>query len=205
VQLLERFVFRYKIIVGAHIGAATDVYHKQALLVRSSPTSYKVSNLQKALRELLEASAADAIFGSRLNDQEYSPTASNKSIRYLLMTLEHYRQWYLSGAKGKPHCNDKSRVFDFSNTSIEHIYPQNASPKDPALEPLVNNLGNLTFLSPTENDAMGNKSFTVKKPLLAKSTVLLNHDIAKAPTWDVAAIDSHRELLIKMAQKVFVV
>lgn len=205
VQLLERFVFRYKIIVGAHIGAATDVYHKQALLVRSSPASYKVSNLQKALRELLEASAADAIFGSRLNDQEYSPTASNKNIRYLLMTLEHYRQWYHAGAKGKPQCNDKSRVFDFSNTSIEHIYPQNASPRDPALEPLVNNLGNLTFLSPTENDAMGNKSFAVKKPLLAKSTVLLNHDIAKAPAWDVAAIDSHREMLIKMAQKVFVV
>ncbi len=205
VQLLERFVFRYKIIVGAHIGAATNVYHEQALLIRKSPATYKVSSLQSAMRTLLDTSAGDAIFGSRLSDQEYSLNASNKSMRYLLMTLEHYRHWYVAGARGKPRCQDKSRVFDFANTSIEHVYPQNASQKDAALEPLINNLGNLTFMSPAENDGMGNKGFALKKPLFATSSVFLNHDIAKASAWNAAAIDLRRDTLIKMAQKVFVI
>ena len=203
IQILEKFVFRYKTIINGHIGPATAIYQTQAIEIRKSPANYTTKNLQKALAHLISSNADDAKFRVVLGELKYSRIASNKPIKYLLMTLEHYHSWYASGAKGKPNCKDKSRVFDFSNGTIEHIYPANANPKDPALEPLVDTLGNLTYLGLTDNDAVGNKLFSEKKSIFEKSSILLNRTVAANMTWDEKTIDEHKKLLIDMAVKVF--
>ena len=84
------------------------------------------------------------------------------------------------------------RVFDFSSTTIEHVYPLKASAadKDVALEPLKNDLGNLTFLGPEDNDIVANESFDKKRPLFAKSSVRMNQEIAKLSSWDKASIEA---------------
>jgi Protein of unknown function DUF262/Protein of unknown function (DUF1524) len=205
VQILERFVFRYRIVANAHIGPATSVYNQQAVALRASPTTYKLGALRTELKDLLNTHASDSRFATNLGELQYSTLASNKAIKYLLMTLEHYARWYQDGAKGSPVCKDKSRVLDFANTTLEHLHPQKATHKSPHLEALVNALGNLTILGPSDNNAAGNKPFSEKQPILAASTISLNNRISSVATWDAAAIAAWQEELKAMALKVFVV
>ena len=110
------------------------------------------------------------------------------------MTVEYYYQWYKSGANGTPVCVDKSRIYDFAGTSIEHIYPRNAigSVLDSSLEPLKNTLGNLTIMDPAQNTIGGNDSFTIKQPLYQSSSVVLTQEIGAKTTWTRTEIDNYR-------------
>ncbi|WP_207002077.1 DUF262 domain-containing protein [Trinickia mobilis] len=204
VQMLERFVFRYKAIVNAHIGPATSVYQKHALEIRNNPKAYQTKLLRQALEQLLALEADDSKFRTRLSELEYSRATSNKPLKYFLMTLEHYAAWYSAGAKKSPACMDKSRIFDFSNGTIEHVYPANAALKDAALEPLIDSLGNLTILGPGDNGAIGNQDFSMKKAVFGKSNISINRTIADSTHWNVAALNAHKERLLDMALKVFV-
>lgn len=204
VQMVERFVFRYKLIINAHIGPATTIYQKHALEIRKNPSTYQISSLRNSFKDLLNLEADDLKFRTRLAEIKYSRTSSNKSLKYLLVTLENYSAWFEAGAKKLPTCIDKSRILDFSNCTIEHIYATNASSKDATLDSLVDTLGNLTILGPTENGAIGNKSYSHKRPLFAKSNVSINRIIAKSASWNKSSIDSHKDLLLDMALKVFV-
>lgn len=205
VQMLERFVFRYKNVSNAHIGPATNVYNKQAVAIRGAPAAYKTVMLKADLQPLLLAHASDTRFSTALGELEYSTLASNKTIKYFLMTIEHYARWYQDGAKGAPVCKDKSRVLDFANTTLEHIYPQNSVPTDPQLIQVVQSIGNLTILGPTDNDAVGNKPFLQKKAVFAKSTISLNAQLSSIAVWNVAAVNAWKEELKVMALKIFVV
>lgn len=109
------------------------------------------------------------------------------------------------GAKGAPTCKDKSRVLDFANTILEHIYPQNSATSDTQMDQVVQSLGNLTILGPMDNDAVGNKPFSQKKAVFAKSTLSLNVNISSVALWDVAAANARKEKLKAMALKIFVV
>lgn len=204
VQLVELFVFRYKTICNLHISPLTKVYLEQAKAICDDPAAYRVGKLRSALHSLQTAKALDSIFRSNLpSELTYKPGGGNKPLKYFLMTTEHYVRWYQEGAQGKPKCKDTTRVFDFTNTTIEHIHPQNAAPPDPALEKLVNTLGNLTFLGPKDNDAAGNKSFAQKKPIFEKSSVLLNRMIGRENSWDKSRVEARQQHLIEMALKIF--
>lgn len=204
VQLLERFMFRYKVICGAHIGAATNVYHSQAVAIRSNPGKYKVLMLRTALQDLLDKSATETVFRPGLQTlMVYSRELSNKPLKYFLITLENYLRWYREGASGVPRCLDKLLVFDPSATTIEHIYPEGASPKDPALEPLRDTLGNLTLLGSTDNDAAGNKKFAEKKKILKQSLLLLNREIATKGAWTAAVVNIRQKDLEDAAMRIF--
>ncbi|MEO3470933.1 DUF262 domain-containing HNH endonuclease family protein [Roseomonas sp. CAU 1739] len=203
VQMLERLMFRYKIICDAHIGAATSIYHAQAVKIRKASTSYKIAELRKELQGLLDKSANDMVFKSRLQGMMYSRELTNKPLKYLLITLESYLRWYRAGAKGAPKCLDKMVVFDPSATTVEHVYPEKASPADGTLEPLLDTLGNLTLLGSTDNDAAGNKPFSKKKTIFEKSLVGLNQEIAKNTAWTAAVVEARQTDLEKVALKVF--
>ena len=59
----------------------------------------------------------EATFRNDLLKLEYKTSGgSNKPIKYLLMTVEYYYQWFKDGATGSPTCLDKSRVYDFAGT-----------------------------------------------------------------------------------------
>jgi len=206
VQLVERFAFRYKNISNQHVTPLTKIYHDQSVAIRSSPSSYKVRMLKNALRTLQTAKAPDVVFAPLLMKQlVYNPSAGNKVLKYFLVTVEYYLKWYERGANGNPKCLDKATVFDFTNTTVEHIYPLNPEPaaSDPALQPLTNDLGNLTFLGPDDNDTLANKDFATKKPEFARSSVLMNREIAKKAKWDKSEIESRKEELKDIALKVF--
>lgn len=207
VQTIERFIFRYKTISNKHISPVTSIYLEQSLAIRASTETnpYRVSVLKSKLRELLNANAPDPVFRSNLEQLEYMPKGSNKPLKYFLMTLEHYYRWYDDGGRGEPECRDKTRVFDFTNTTIEHIYPQRARVERPSLNPLINDLGNLTFLGSDDNQDAGNEDFLEKRLIFMQSSVALNREIGSLDQWDEASVQEHKKKLLDMALRVFTV
>ncbi len=205
-QLLELFIFRYKYICNNHVGSLGKVYLEEAIEIRKDPINYNIENLRKKLKLLQESNAQDDKFRALLKDIKYQTRASNKLLKYFLITTEYYLQWYINGANGVPVCLDKSRIFDFSNTTIEHIYSQNVngSDSDLKMEEIKNTLGNLTILDPYTNSNLGNISYSNKVTYFGSSSVLMNREIkANYQTWNSNTINSRTELLLDMACKMF--
>ncbi|WP_287297905.1 DUF262 domain-containing HNH endonuclease family protein [Mesorhizobium sp.] len=203
VQILERFCFRFAVLVGGPRAEASNVFNKHAVEIRRNPAAYNMGSLVTDLHDLIALHAPDDVFRSRLAAFGYPRSESKKPLKYFLMTLEHYVRWFDDGAKGRPDCRDRVRVFDFENGTIEHIYAENAAQPDPQLQPLLDTLGNVTMLSPAENDAAGAKNFADKKKYLAASTSKLNQEIAAEQDWTVQAIGRRHDRLIEMALRVF--
>lgn len=207
VQLLEKSFFRYKTICNQHATPLKKIYCDESLAIRQSLHSYDVCSLKKKLQNLIKTKAPDHTFKNLLATLEYkeSGSGSNKVLKYFLMTIEYYYQWYQSGAVGNPGCFDKSRVYDFAGTSIEHIYPQRVqeSSKILKLEPLKNTLGNLTILDPKQNTIGGNDDFNSKQNIYLSSSVLMTREIAKNANWTEIELKAHNDLLINIALKIF--
>jgi hypothetical protein len=104
-----------------------------------------------------------------------------------------------------PTCLDKSRVYDFAGTSIEHVYPRNADTanKDLDIEPLKNTLGNLTIMDPAQNTIGGNDNFIQKRSLYQNSSVILTKEIGEKTIWTKNEIENHQNLLINAAMTIF--
>ncbi len=206
VQIVEKTFFRYKIVCNQNVTPLKNIYYQESLAIRRDPSSYKISSLRQKLQNLIDSKASNQTFKNALETLEYKEVGgSNKPLKYFLMTVEYYYQWYKNGAIGTPVCTDKNRVYDFAGTSIEHIYPQNAvsSNLDTTLEPLKNTLGNLTILDPAQNSVCGNDPFTAKRLPYQASTVLLTREIAAKTAWLQQEINDHKNLLIDIAMKAF--
>jgi len=205
VACIERFVFRYKTIVNAHVGPMTQVYLEHAKAIRDSGKC-KIQDLRTDLSELIDKHAPDSIFETAIREKKFSPSGKNIDIRYFFITIEDYANWYELGAQGKPKCKTKTRVFDFGETTIEHVYPKNptAGDKDCELEIVKHALGNLTILGPKDNNRLANKPPDQKLQAFEQSNLKLNRDIAKNDKWTKAKVDKRTEDLASIALKVFV-
>ncbi|HEY9673681.1 MAG TPA: DUF262 domain-containing HNH endonuclease family protein [Waterburya sp.] len=206
VQLVEKTFFRYKVICNQHVTPLKGVYYQESLAIRQKPTAYNISRIRAKLQNLINNKATNLTFSNALNTLEYKEVGgSNKPLKYFLMTVEYYYQWYKNGATGTPVCVDKSRVYDLAGTSIEHVYPRNASGAglDTNLEPLKNTLGNLTIMDPAQNTLGGNDAFMSKAPLYRASSVLLTQEIGAKTVWAQNEIDDHKQLLVNAALKIF--
>jgi hypothetical protein len=168
--------------------------------------------LEEKLRNLINNRASAQEFQAKLEWLEYQESGggSNKPLKYFLLTAEYYYPWFKQGAVGVPKCFDKTRVYDFASTSIEHIYPQNAtsgsSVFDSSLEPLKHSLGNLTILDPALNVMGDNDDFLTKKPIYQSSSVFLTkNEIGEKAAWTLNEITSHKRLLIDIGMKIFTI
>ena len=205
VAAIERFVFRFKTIGNAHITPMTKLYLRHAKKIRETP-NYKISELRKDLKALAEKAVPENVFKANLREVKYSARGRNGHIRYMLITLEDYASWYEQGAQGTPKCKDKTRIFDFSNTTLEHIYPQSVKGTDKieALEADKHTIGNLTIFSHQDNDTVANKTYSAKRAVLQTSNLKLNRDIAVSENWTAKEIEKRTTRLIEMALRVFI-
>ncbi len=206
VQVIERTFFRYKLICNEHITPLKKIYSKEAINIRANCESYNLQDLRGQLSNLIQLKAPDQKFRNGLKMLRYQETGtSNKPLKYFLMTIEYYYQWYKQGANGKPYCMDKSRVYDFAGTSIEHIYPRRPLylDRDNSIEPLKNSLGNLTIMDPQQNTIGDNDSFVNKKHLYQTSSVILTQEIGTNENWTVTEINTHENLLLNSAVAIF--
>lgn len=206
VQIVEKTFFKYKVICNQHVTPLKKIYAEEAIQIRQNPQAYNSSALKSKLRALVNSKTSDSSFKNSLLNLEYkSSGGSNKPLKYFLMTIEYYYTWYKGGGVGDATCLDKSRVYDFAGTSIEHIYPRNATGTaiEATLEPLKNTLGNLTIMDPAQNTLAGNEIFADKKSYYANSSVVLTQEIAANASWSQCEIQSHHDNLINIAFKVF--
>ena len=206
VQMVERTFFRYKLICNEHITPLKNIYSQEAITIRQNAESYNPETLREKLNNLIQLKTSDQIFKHNLKNLKYHETGtSNKPLKYFLMSIEYYYQWYKDGATDQPLCHDKSRVYDFAGTSIEHIYPRNPedTDKDDNIEPIKNSLGNLTIIDPQQNGTGDNEPFVRKKTLYQKSSVVLNQEIGNKLNWTLSDVEGHEDFLIDAALKIF--
>ena len=201
-DIVERFIFRYSIMVGAPIKEADSLFREHAAMLRDDPDSYKPQILIQSLRLLIDQYADDGKFKQGLSSLKYGQGANYK-IRYLLIMLEHMFRWWSNNPQGRPVCRDLTRVLDFSDMTIEHICPRNPDSTELVLARYIDTIGNLTILSDKENSALGNKPYADKKQGLANSTYDLNKEIVKNETWSVDTIEERTKRLIEISLKVF--
>ena len=205
VQMIERTYFRYKLICNQHETPLKTIYYQESLSIRRDPIGYNPSSLRTKLNTLINSKANDISFRNSLATLEYQEKGGNKPLKYFLMTIEYYYQWYITGAAGTPTCIDKNRVYDFAGTSIEHVYPRNApaASVDHGLEHIKNSLGNLTIMDPAQNTLGGNEPFAVKQPLYLTSSIDLTKKVGREANWTATEIDNHCDFLINAAVAIF--
>ena len=205
VASIERFVFRYKTIVNAHITPLTNVYLKHARTVRE-PRRYSVRKLRADLTELVNIYAPDSIFEPALREIRYLPRRSNVTIRYFFIAMEDYGRWAEAGARGTPKCRDQTRVFDLKATTIEHIYPQNSvqGDIDSELEGVKHTVGNLTILGPDDNRDLANCPPREKFAEFAGSNLRLNRKVSENDSWTREIVEARTDQLVATALKIFI-
>jgi hypothetical protein len=204
IRVLEIFFFRYKNVCGNKIDLATTRYYKACKAIKSD--TFTVQNFKNDFRELINNYANDEIFISRIDELDYSK--SKVSLRYLLLGLEDSWSWYTNGmndgVKGRESGFDYSYIYDFSSSTVEHIYPQKPDVKDVNLEPFLNKLGNLTILGPKHNEELGNLPYNDKVQIYINETKLkINQEFKDFPIWNKESLFERRERLMKAACCVF--
>ena len=209
VLVLERFVFRYITIVGAHEGRLAEKYHKHCLSIRQSPSTFNKIDLQSDLQILIKSHADDELFKNNLSAKlVYSDSSIQKRrIKHFLTSIDDHHKWFRNGANGIPK-PDKIKSYDLDQITLEHIYPQNPQPaeQNAFLDSVKHNLGNLSFWGPTDNRRSGNKPFAQKKETYyTVSGVMMNRDLAEFSKWNECAYEKRMKELLKNAAKLFIV
>ncbi len=208
VRTLEIFFFRYKHICKNKIDLATTRYLKACRNIGKN--EFTIQNFKKELRELILKDATDEQFITRLKELEYSDPkkGDNRGMRYLLLGLEDSWRWYKNGVKegaaGREKDIDYSAVYEFSSSTLEHVYPQKPKVKEIELEQYLNRLGNITLLDPSLNSSLGNIEYEKKHDyLINQSKILLNKEFEEYPIWNAESILEREEGLLKAAISVF--
>lgn len=89
--------------------------------------------------------------------------------------------------------------------NLEHILPLNPSPAwkvdSEIASACFNRIGNMVLLQAKVNVAVGNETFSKKRPHYTKSTFLLTKQVGKAQTWDLERINERQKHLANLAVK----
>lgn len=207
VQVLEKFMFRYKGVCNNKHQKLSEIFMKEALVIRSAPNTYRISSLTNQLRPLINESAGDDLFKEKLRSIKYVERGSNKLLKYLFATLNEYHKWYDEGATGNPKA-EKGKIINFEDVSIEHIFSHSPQAGDIKPEELgdVNELRNLTILTLKENgDKAKNKPYATKRTVYVDSEYDINKKFEEYEEWNTGSMNSWMEYLLDLSCKVFVI
>ncbi|WP_445665123.1 DUF262 domain-containing protein [Fodinibius sp. AD559] len=207
VKLTERIFFRYKLVCNEHITSLNNIYNKEAENIRDSIEDYEVDSYKTALNNLQERKTHDEKFTNQLEELLYQTSSGNKNVKYCLMTLNYYLDWFGDGSDGEPICHDKTTVYDFSNTTVEHIYPRNAEEddKNETLEEVKHKLGNLTVLAPRDNKAAENATFNDKQEVFEQSNIALSRKLTEYDEWEIEDFQNRHDDIKDMCLSVFTI
>ena len=94
--------------------------------------------------------------------------------------------------------------------NLEHILPKRASAADwggpfnaDERRDYVHRLGNMALLQKGPNGRIGNKAFSVKKPILTQSEFALTADVGTQADWTKTTIRYRQATLAQLAVKVW--
>lgn len=208
VDITSRFFFRYKVLYKNHQGDLADLYHTEAVKIRTDLDTYGVQSYIDAVKLLQTSSTPETSFDASVDRTlVYKENSSNKELKFFLLTLEEYMRWYDEGRTGQPRILDSNTISIFNSNTIEHIYPQSPQPgfQDQELDEIKHTLGNLTILGPSDNSEASNKSFTDKKAYLSNSSIRMNREVFNKPHWRKQEVEERQAKLIDLAKSVFLI
>ena len=99
-------------------------------------------------------------------------------------------------------------VHDLDLVTIEHIYPLRPASVniDPALDLKKNELGNLAFFGPGDNNDAGNKPFVTKRDTYYKtSRIAMTSNLAEFGQWTIVEFQARQAKILDHACAVFVI
>ena len=176
-RCIESFHFAYSAIAKEQGNKVEKIYWKYAeefinaiensnsLEDRGNKINLVYQELKKYLQNLYPS---QEVFREKFINLEYK-SINKDLLRYVLTQYE----LFLNGWTGE-------KKPDFTNTNIEHIYPQKNEDKDNILdEKTVNNIGNLTLLSIKLNSSSSNNTFVEKMEHYQKSEYQMVRNIVK--------------------------
>lgn len=204
VNILDRFAYRYGVLVRAPIRPFERSIRGYIQSLREDPTAFDLPGLCRTLQHLLDEFASIPVFLQRLKALRYG-TGQNAELRYFLAMIEWTNDWYTTGANGEMRIRDETRGIDLANVTLEHI----AAARDPAtpqeLQPLLNTIGNLTLLSGLHNDAAGNSPFAAKASLYERSNFAINRALVTddKQAWNAADVTARETNFLDRSEKIF--
>lgn len=182
------------VVGGIGAGTTESAYANAAVGVRNGSVS-TVAELFELLREIVPS---DTRFRASLGP--YSPP-TNKLARYLLLALERREQ-----GKDEPELVPNE---DEEKVNLEHVFPRNPQAEDwPAFDGAdpsewAQRLGNLVLLQKSKNTRLGNKSFELKRAVLAASELRLTRTVGEVEDWRPDAIEMRQSALAELALEVW--
>ena len=94
---------------------------------------------------------------------------------------------------------------DEEQVNLEHILPQNPrentwndfNEDDKKIWP--HRLGNMALLKKSENQRIGNEQWTVKQPILNRSSLTLTQEAGSESSWDKQVIEKRQKRMAELA------
>jgi|TARA_R110002126_G_C10490653_1_gene504168 hypothetical protein len=205
IECLDRFAFRYSVIAEAPIGEYDRLVAPYIERLRRNPADLDIRALRAGLSELCEEFAGADTFRRMLSALRYG-SGDNAKIRYMLAMIEWTNTWYVTNnAQGQARITDDIRGIDLSKATLEHILARRANGVTADMVPMLNSIGNLTLLSETDNNDLGNADFELKAPTFSRSSFAINRALTTNGkiTWTAADITQRETDFIDRCVRIF--
>ncbi|WP_380145119.1 DUF262 domain-containing protein [Kroppenstedtia eburnea] len=197
----EKVVFRYISAMQARANRLTSLYTKMISLTRDNK-SFDIKNYLSELQSFVGNYCDDGKFAEALNTNLVYNNKNIKKVRYLLLTIEYFFKSYTKDMNFVPSpCKDV--IYSIDQIQIEHIYPQNPKTRSADMEKLKNNLGNLSFWSPSDNWKASNKHFLEKRNSYQRSNVAITRELYNYPDWNSTTIDERQQFIVEISKRIF--
>ncbi|MGK9147712.1 DUF262 domain-containing HNH endonuclease family protein [Plantibacter flavus] len=189
-RLAVNWGVRGLVVGGIGGGTAEKAYCEAAISIRNGTTKLA----SELLASLVAIVATDEEFASAFATIRVPKTNIG---RYYLLALERESQ-----GDAEPELVPNA---DENAVNLEHVLPKRATASawpefagDLRAE-WVDRLGNHCLLKKSENDAIGNQPFSVKKPVLLASSLTLTEEIGEAAGWTPKTIADRQLRLANLA------
>lgn len=207
---LCKFFIRYKIISNLHATVFSDLYPKLSKKIFDLKDRFKVSAVQEEFRMILDKKdPKNENFTNGIKALSYARKGDNRPIKYLLVTLQENWKWFKAlperPVSSRLALEEKTTVFDFNNTTIEHLYPYSAKQVDIDLdmEAVKNKIGNLALLDINNNEKNDNKKFIDKINSFKNTGIGVHEMLINEQIWSLAEFEKLQDEYIKASLRVF--
>ncbi len=193
-RLMLAFSFRYSIIGGGGTGNLEKFYSDLAIEIRKT----KPTNISQIFASVKRLYPSDTAFKENFGKKSEK---NGRIARYVLRCLID------KSFKSKTfHSNASAQV-----VNLEHILPQKPKPNSgwntafsqADVTEYTYRLGNLALLEVELNSDAGNLAFHQKKSILKKSSIRMNRELAKLPSWTPTAIEARQKKMAVEAAKIW--
>lgn len=194
-RVLSLFSFRYSIVSKGGTGPLEAAYGQICREIQSG----RIKGVQDIFRRL------DRLWPSEIDfERDFSnmtlPSSRNKLSRYILAKIEDKQR------------QDRERVTDPDNLTLEHVMPRNPSQEwheewrdlEIPMEEFVNRFGNMTLLLEKPGRGIKNASFKEKvSSVYAHSDLIITQGLLEYSKWGANEIQMRQEKLAKVACRIW--